>query len=269
MVRVGLSDSDPLVRRAAVAALEPLPVPQRLPLAGPLLSDPIRAVRIEAAHQLATVSGETVPPALRSQLDRGLAEYVAAQEVDADRPESHTNLGTFYAQRGRRKEAEMELRTAIRMRPDFTPAYVNLADLYRIEKRDADGERVLRQGLAVAPDDAALHHSLGLLLVREKHNQDAIEELRRAATLDPADARYAYVLGIALHSAGETSSALETLKAAHERHPADQQILWALATISRDAGDSDAARRWASDLAALAPEDPAPRQLLQSLGATP
>jgi len=264
-VQAGLRDGDPLVRHAAVECLEAMPPAQRVQLAAPLLDDPVRAVRIEAARQLATVPADLLDEPLRARIDRGVAEYVAAQRVDADRPEARTNLGTLYAQRGQGAAAESEFRAAIALQRSYTPAYVNFADLYRTEQRDADGERVLRAGLATAPDDAALHLALGLLLVRQKRLPEAIEALQRAATLRPEDPHYAYVLGVALHSSAQTERALLVLSAAATRHPSDPELLFALTTINRDAGHRDTALEYARRLAAAAPDDPGARQLVSDL----
>src|SRR5436190_1938757 len=48
----GTRDTDPAVRTAAVASLERVPPEERVPLVAPLLADPRRAVRIEAARVL-------------------------------------------------------------------------------------------------------------------------------------------------------------------------------------------------------------------------
>ncbi len=272
-VQAGLHDGDALVRRSAVECLEVVPPAQQVKLAAPLLDDPIRAVRIEAARLLAAVpadgSAGELGDELRTRIDRGVAEYIAAQRVDADRPEARTNLGTLYAERGQGTQAESELRAAIALRRGYTPAYVNLADLYRVERRDADGERVLRAGLAVSPDDAALHLALGLLLARQKQLPQAIDALQRAATLRPDDAHYGYVLGVALTSSGQTERALVVLSAAATRHPADRELLLALATITRDAGHRDTALEYARRLAAATPGDPAVMQLVSELSQQP
>ncbi|MGD9765641.1 MAG: tetratricopeptide repeat protein [Candidatus Binatia bacterium] len=266
-VRAGLRDPDPLVRRTAVASLEGFPPAQRPALGGALLGDPIRAVRIEAARQLAAAPAGALGDGLRRRLDRAIAEYVAAQRVDADRPEARTNLGTFYAERGRAAEAKAELETAIALQRGYAPAYINLADLYRAERRDREGERVLRAGLAAAPDDAPLHLALGLLLVRQQRLSEAIGALERAAALRPQDSQYAYVLGIALHSSGRTERALAALSAAATRHPYNADLLLALATINRDAGTREAALAYARRLAAVAPGNPAATRLISELTA--
>ncbi|HXQ64544.1 MAG TPA: tetratricopeptide repeat protein [Steroidobacteraceae bacterium] len=265
-VQAGLADGDALVRRAGLECLEAVPPAQRLKLAAPLLDDPVRAVRIEAARQLAAVPTDELEDALRARIDRGIAEYVAAERVDDDRPEARTNLGTLYAERGQGAQAEAEFRAAITLQRGYTPAYVNLADLYRVEQRDADGERVLRAGLTAAPDDAALDLALGLLLARQKRLPEAIDALQRAATLRPDDPHYGYVLGVALHSSGQTERALLVLSAAAARHPSDRELLLALATINRDAGHRDTALEYARQLAAVAPEDPSVMQLVTDLG---
>jgi Flp pilus assembly protein TadD len=264
-VRAGLHDGDALVRRAAAECLEAFPLAQRIKLAAPLLDDPVRAVRIEAAHQLAAVPVGELDDALRARIDHGVAEYVAAQRVDADRPEARTNLGTLYAERGQGPQAESEFRAAMALQRGYTPAYVNLADLYRVERRDAEGERVLRAGLAAAPNDAALHLALGLVLVRQQRLPEALEALQRAATLRPDDPHYGYVLGVALHSSGQTERALVALSTAAARHPSDPELLLALATINRDAGHRDAALEYARRLAAVAPDDPAVVRLVSEL----
>ena len=266
-VQLGLSDDDPLLRCAAIGALEAVPSGQRLPLAAPLLADPVRAVRIEAARQLATTSTDELSTELRAQIERGIDEYVAAQRVDADRPESHTNLGVLYAERARYEDAEMEFRSALKLQPAYVPAWADLADLRRAQGRDRDAESLLRQGLERAPKDASLHHARGLALVRLRQTNAAVQELARAAVLAPDEARFAYVYAVALHSTGRQREAIEAIEQALARHPTNREMLAAAATFSRDAGDRAAALKYAARLVALAPSDSAAQQLLQELRA--
>jgi tetratricopeptide (TPR) repeat protein len=264
-IEAAARDADPLVRIAAVGAAESLPPPRRLRAVKPLLRDPVRAVRIEAGRVLAPVPPELWRPGERAPLADALAEYRAAQEVNADRPEAHVNLGLLHARFGELAEARSEYETALRIGPWFVPAYVNLADLDRLEGRDEDGERTLRRGLEVAPDSADLHHALGLLLVRSGNREEALDALAQAAALGPGLVRYAYVYGVALHSAGRSDEAVEVLARAHEAHPGDGALLFALATIQRDRAELEEAREWARKLRALAPDDPRARVLSEEL----
>jgi tetratricopeptide (TPR) repeat protein len=210
------------------------PVDARIRLVPPLLSDPLKAARIEAVSLL-----ESIPPAQltaerRSAFERAAIEYVDVQGFNADRAEARVNLGTFYGTRGEASRGEEELKAAIRLDRFFIPAYVNLADLYRAFGRDPDGERILRQGLAVAPDSAVLHYALGLALVRMKQNDSALGELQRANALDPENTRFAYAYGVALHSAGQRDAAKATLAKVLARHPDDATVRAALASFTKD-----------------------------------
>ncbi len=261
----GLEDRDAVVRAAAVEALEPFTPTERLQVAGPLLTDPVRAVRIAAARILAPVPADMLTAEQKTALDNANAEFIDAQLASADRPEAHVTLGSFYADRRQPAEAEAAYRTALRLDPRFVPAMVNLADLYRVLRREGEGEQLLREALLIEPDNAAVHQALGLLLVRTQRLAEALPVLRRASELDASNGRYAYVYGVALNSTGSTAEALSVLRQAHARQPANLEILAALATISRDAGDSAGARSYAEELVRLAPNDPSARQLLDSL----
>jgi predicted CXXCH cytochrome family protein len=250
----GLSDADPLVRLGALRTLRFLPVEQSWQLAHSLLDDPVRGVRLEAASLLAAVPQDQLTPVDRDRLARALEEYVAAQQLNADRPEARANLGNLYAQQGRASAAEAEYLAARALDPEFVPAYVMLAQLYGQQSRDGDGERVVREALARLPDDAELHLTLGLNLVRQGRAAEALPALARAAALNPANPRYAYVQGVALNSSGRTDEALAVLEASQTRHPADRDTLLALITINRDAGRLAAALSWADRLAAVDPD---------------
>ena len=263
-VRAGLSDRDALVRMAAVLAADSLPLEQRVVALEPRLEDPRRAVRIDAARALAAARRRVSKP---HALDAALAEYRAAQSINADRPESHANLGILHARLGDLDRARREYETAIRVGPFFVPAYVNLADLERRQQREDQAEAVLGRGLERVPDSAPLQHALGLLRVRQQRSAEAVSALSRAAELEPETPRYAYVLGIALHSNGSTREALAMLKKANQTHPTDRDILVALMTLHRDEGELDAARLYAKRLIALRPEDAAARTFARELEA--
>jgi len=268
-LRRAAADPDPLVRLGALEAAARVEPGARLAALQPLLRDPLRAVRIEAARALADVPASFWRPAERAALADGLAEYRAAQLVEADRPEAHVNLALLHQGLGETQAARREYETALRLAPWFVPAAANLADLERAAGNDAAAEALLRSALASAPDAAELHHALGLALVRGGRREQALAELGRAAELAPEQARFAYVLGIALHDAGEGERALAVLSAAHQRRPGDRDVLVALATLSMQAGRREDAVRYARALAGAFPDDPEARALLAQLEGDP
>jgi Flp pilus assembly protein TadD len=261
----GLSDPDPLVRLGALRALEGVDPARRWALAAPLLSDPVRAMRVEATSLLAPVPSARLSPEERARFERGAEEFVRVQRFNADRPEARVTLGAFFAERGQAQEAEAEYRAAIKLDPRFVQAYVNLADLYRGLDRDREGEMLLRQALSIGPGDAVVYHALGLVLVRQHRIPEATEMLAKAASLDPERSRYAYVYAIALSSSGRQEDALRLLAENQARHPADRDTLAALIRLNREAGDRAAALRYAELLARLSPGDPQVAKLLDEL----
>ena len=240
-----LRDANTLVRFGALQSLAQVPLNDRLSLATPLLSDPVRVVRMEAASLLAGVPTGQFSAEQRAAFERASAEYVDSQRYNADRAEARANLGIFYASRGDPVKGEDELKAAIRLDLFFIPAYVNLADLYRARGRDAEGESVLRDGLKVAPKSGVLHHALGLVFVRLKRMDQALGELERATAIEPGNARFAYVYGVALHSTGKPGAAIDKLEKTLLAHPNDRDILQALASFYEARGDSAAAKKYA------------------------
>jgi len=267
LARKGLNDSDPMVRIGALDMLDGLPGDRIWPLVSPLLSDSSRGVRIRAVSVLAGVPSANRPASDQEAFERAAAEFIAAQRLNADRPEARSTLANFYARRGLTSEAENEYKAALRLSPQYAPVAINLADLYRQLGRDRDGESVLRTAIAASGQDAGLHHALGLTLTREKRPDDALGEFRAATELEPDRSRYAYVYAVALHSSGRIDEAIKVLKENLARHPSDRDTLLALATFSRDAGDLGAALEYADQLARAAPNDRDVARLVDDLRA--
>jgi predicted CXXCH cytochrome family protein len=258
-------DASPLVRLAAVTAAETAAPADRVAIVAPLLSDPLRAVRIEAARALAGVPAAALPPGQATPLATATDEYAATLAYNADRPEARVALGTLRAAEGRAAEAQQAFAGALALDAAFVPAYLNAADAQRAAGEETKARQLLETGLAQAPDDAALHHALGLALARQQQPDGALRELARAVALAPDERRYAYVQGVALNSYGRRGEAIKVLDQAARRWPGDRDILTALATIQRDAGQLEAARRTAGQLADAYPDDPAAGALRDEL----
>ena len=253
------------MRAAAVRALEPLGPNERLQLAGRLLSDAIRAVRIEAARLLAGSPAELVPQSQKAALASAISERIESEMASAERPENHMNLASLYAQMGRVNDAESELQTALRLDSKFIPAMVNLADLYRIQSREEEAQQGLEKAILLDPTAAEPIHALGLLKSRLGQRQEALNLFARAAALQPAVTRYSYVYAVALHSYGEREKAIAVLTKSYETRPADRDVLTALITFNRDKGDMSSAVLYADRLVQLSPRDPQVTALRRSL----
>ena len=264
-IKAAIADASPLVRMSAPRALPASPPPAVIQTIAPLLSDAVRAVRIEAARALAGTDLLALTPEQQTALVKATAELVAAEKVDADRPEAHLNLGLLDLRRRELPEAEAEYRTALRLDPAFIPAMVNLADLDRARGMDQQGEELLRKAMTIEPDNADVRYALGLSLVRRHDYAGALDLLRRAHELAPDNARYAYVYAVALNSTGSPNDATVLLERTHQQHPADRNVLIALVSIAQETGDLANALLHARELLALDPSNAQVLKLLSDL----
>ena len=248
VIQQGLQDEDAMVRMASISAVEGLQSSVLVQMLFPLLDDPVRSVRIEAARVLAPVPVGNLQGEQFSIYTRAADEYIASQQVNAERPEAQLSLANYYLAKGKAGLAEVALTKAINLEDTFIPAYVNLADLYRLQNKDTDAHELLLKAIRLAPDNADLRHALGLLLVRQKKTEQAVVELKAAARLMPENVRYVYVYAVALNSTGKQEEAIEQLRAAHDRFPDNVDILQALIAFNRDAGNAFAAERYMKKL---------------------
>jgi len=260
-----LAHTDPTLRIAVLGLLEPFEPAVRVQAAAPLLADPVRGVRIEAARILADIGDDRLTPDQRSNRDKATNEYVESLQQDSDWPAANVNFGNLRMRQGRPGEAIAAYERALSLDARFAGAYVNLADTYRQLGREAEGEKLLRRGLKGLPRAADLHHVLGLLLVRRGNKPAALQELAMAAKLAPDNARYAYVYAVGLHSAGKRTEALVMLRASDMRHPYDLETLNALVSMNLEAGDLEAALNYAKKIAEALPGDANARRLVADL----
>ena len=196
------ADPDPLVRAAAAVALEHLDPQRRIAALVPLLDDPLRAVRIEAARALTSVPRAALDARQAARFDAALTELLEAETASADLPGAQLNLGVLHARSGEPAAAERSYRTALAFDPAFAPARFNLANLLNRQGRNGEAEAVLRAGLERAPDDGELHYSLGLLLAEEQRFEEAAASLERAAALMPDRPRVRRNLRLVLQRLG-------------------------------------------------------------------
>ena len=263
-VGAAIADPSALVRSAVPRALPAGAGRTMVQAVAPLLDDPVRAVRVEAARALAGADAQLTPPQ-RESLAHAMRELVAAELVDADRPESHLNIGLLQLRSGQPAAAEDAYRTALRLDPGFVPALVNLADLDRMRSRNQESADLLRQAISIEPGSADAWHALGLALVRQHNAAEALPALRRASELAPASARYAYVYAVALNAVGAAKQAIAVLEEAHRQHPTDRDVLLGLIAFARDSGDIPTALRTARELAAQLPGDMQVRRLVEQI----
>jgi predicted CXXCH cytochrome family protein len=226
--RTALLDEEPLVRRTAVAEAPIEDEAERAARLAPLLSDPFRAVRLEAASQLAGTSAALLQPYQQEALATAIADYVKAMEYSLDFSSAGHNLGLLYERIDDPARAEEYYRRAIAVDDLSYPPKANLALLLARQGKNGEAEKLLREVLSTNPQEAQVAYSLGLLLAESGRMEEAATMLARAAAGMPSYARAAYNAGLALSRVGRDPEAERMLRRAVELEPASYDLVFAL-----------------------------------------
>ena len=225
----GLSDEEPLIRQTAIRCFPDATPILRLLHLSPLLYDPIKAVRIEAAQRLSAIPEDMMPDDIEKKFGEVLSEYKAAMAHTGDFATSRHNLGIMYANLGNIDSAITQYKKAIDIDDAFYPAKVNLAMLYNRKGLNREAEKLLTDVVTAHPRMYEIKYSLGLLLVEEKRLHEAERYLKEAAVGLPQRGRIYYNLGLLQQQINLDQAALASLKHAVRIDPDNLDFMYALA----------------------------------------
>ncbi|MCA9731743.1 tetratricopeptide repeat protein, partial [candidate division KSB1 bacterium] len=198
VVHTALNNQEPLIRATAAERFSHVTPQGNLSPLLPLLSDSIRAVRIEAARGFALRPDVNMDSSCQDAYQHALVEYKESQFANADKPSSLMNLAIFFEHQQKADSAIFFYQKTIARDPYFSPAYLNLANLYSRMQQNSLAEQTLRTALKFTPTDGQCHYSLGLLLAEANRLQDAVQHLALAVKYLPAQERILYNYALAL-----------------------------------------------------------------------
>jgi len=261
-MEIALMDEEALIRRTAVASIN-LPDMEKLAqLLTPMLYDPVRNVRIEAASGLAGNMAKHLDEEQQKVFQTVLQEFVTAMEYSADFASARHNLANLYTALDRPEDAIKQYQQAIRIDHLFYPAKVNLALVYNQRGQNDQAEKLLRQVVSEQPGLYEIAYSFGLLLVEMKKYREAVDYLEQASNGLPGQARIHYNIGLLYQHLQDLTRAEIGLRAALTLEPENLDFQYALADYYLKQGLFDKARPIIEDMASMHPENPIGSQML-------
>jgi len=261
-----LVNANPLIRRAAINALRPMPLQLRWQLLNPLIEDPVGVVRLEVASALAEAQSQLADTDA-TRLDALIAEYREALKYNADTPAGQLSIGNLEASLGFSILAENAYLRSLEIEANYVPTLINLADLYRSSGRDHESRKLLLQALRIAPDSANTNHAYGLFLVRSGLQDEALTYLEKAIEQEDATPRHIYVYAVALDSRGETGKAIKTIEAASSHWPNNIDLSFLQVSYMEKTGKIDGIHRYLALLASVAAQNPQVKTWMKKYGA--
>ena len=222
-----ISDKSPLVRAAAATYFGQHDRATRLQQLKPLLQDPVRMVRSEAARILAPDSNFI----RSSDFDRAMDEYRSALAIDSDQSATHLSLALVAEAVGNIHLAVRHYHDAIRVQPNVTGPRSNLAALYErqgqpekaLEMRAAELPLIERDARLV-PDNAQVQYRLGLSYYLLGRTSECEAPLLRARQIDPSDMNTLLFLALYYQKQESWDKGLEVARALVETAPDNQMF---------------------------------------------
>jgi len=261
-MEIALMDEEALIRRTAVTGIFVPDMERLAKLITPMLYDPVKTVRIEAASRLSGDMAKLLNKEQQAVFQTVLKEYEAAMEYTADFAASRHNLANLYSELDRPDDAVKQYELAIGIDDQFYPAKMNLAVLYSQRGQNEKAERLLRQVVADQPELYDAAYSLGLLLVELQNYSEGVAYLEQASKGLPDRARIHYNLGLLYAHLQDVTAAEYSLRTAVDLEPQSLDFQYGLADFYLKRGMFEEARPIVEVMASMHPENPIGEQML-------
>ncbi len=223
-----LNDPDPLIRHTAAENYLEADSAELFRILTPLLNDPIKSVRMEAAYRLSTYRKDAFNEIQYRLFLKALNEYKTAQEYVADFPTGRFNLGNYYSKLKDFPTAEENYLEAITIDNLFYPAKVNLAMIYYQQGKPGPAEKLFLDLVKNHPEVTDGSYYLALLYGEQKKYPEAIALLETASVKQGINPRVFYNLGLLYQMTGQDDKCVATLQKGLNAAPCNYELLYAL-----------------------------------------
>jgi len=254
-LRKALNDPDPLLRFTATGRYMPADSALLLHALLPLLSDPIKSVRMEAASRLATYPKTAFGEIQFPLFIKALEEYKQSQEYVADFPAGRYNLGNYYSKLKDLPKAEENYLAAIAIDNLFYPAKLNLALLYYQQGKIDPAERLYLDLVKNNPDVAEVYYYLALLYGEQKKYVEAIALLETASVMPNCNPRIWYNLGLLYQMTGQNDKCEAALRKGLKPDPCNYDLLYALFVFQMNNHNREKASQYLESLKTCFPNE--------------
>ncbi|MCP4190852.1 MAG: hypothetical protein GY768_09510 [Planctomycetaceae bacterium] len=226
-----LRNKDPQLRAAAILYLETQPPRELIKRLTPLLQDPVRLIRTEAARVLAGVPISQLTNEDQRAFQVALDEYREGLQLNSDQAGAQMALGILSERMNRPQEAIRYYRDAIHVQPDVSGPRSNLASLLE-QMGDREGATklrleeldLLRRDTEMAPNLASVHYRYGLSLYLNGKLNEAAIELKQACELDAENFEFRMALTLLYERLRQWDQAMNSLGVLRELQPENPSL---------------------------------------------
>ncbi|MBV1887609.1 MAG: hypothetical protein KUG61_11045 [Parvibaculaceae bacterium] len=188
LARPSLTDASPLVRKAAILSQAAASNADKATVLEPLLSDPIRSVRLAAGRLLAGAPSMHIPPKSQDRLRGVWKALLDSYLATADYPEGHMKLAGFGYAVNNVRGVERAFKQAISFDPKLSSAWMSLGRLYLLTRQTDRAIDIWMQALEAAGDDAGIYLQLARIRQERSEFPAALMAMEKALKLLPDDA---------------------------------------------------------------------------------
>ena len=259
-----LKDLESLVRHTSLQYVQ-LNSQEDIESMVPLLNDPIKAVRFEAAKRLSYIPLNQLPQNAKALINTNLTDYKEAMEYSGDFAAGRHNLANYYWSQGNIKNAVGNFKSALSIDNSFFPAKVNLAVIYNQQGKNDSAILLLEEVLLNQPENEEIQYSLGLVLAETGQYKEAAKAFENAIALNSKNPRLFYNLALVWQRINENEKAEKVLLSGLKKFPGQFDLLFALSDHYIRTNNNTEARKYAEKITSLYPEKDIGWSLLKAI----
>ena len=263
-LKMALTSSSPMVRRAGLESLRALPKEQQFKWALPLAKDSVNGVRYIANSLIYDMPIANLPVDKQQIVNKARKEYINQLLYWQDRSIGLSSLGAAAVGLGKQNQAEKYYKKAIIVDSLDVIAQVNYADLKRMQGKNEECIQILNNVLKINNKFSAAYQALAFAYIRTGDKQKALNTFKVAVEMAAIDPQNYYYYAIILNDLGKTKEALKSLILASKKFKNNEQLLSLTYSIYYDNGETLKAQKILNTLIKLFPNNMQYQQLNKS-----
>ena len=226
-----LNHKDAQVRYSSLQSLANFPETIWINNAGLLLTDKVRAVRIEAANLYSNVSSDKIPTQFYSTFNNAKKELEQYLFYQADFSIGNVMIGDYFLKQKDYFNAEKFYIRSLQKDTSMNYVRLNLSTVYNAAGKNKEALNILLEAQKIDPKNDRTYYNLALLYVELNMKKEAEQCFLKAVELKTQNIRVYYNLGILLEQNNNISKAESVFITGLKLDPIHEDINYALALL--------------------------------------